>query len=70
MTCDDFILQTYERKLSHDVSIGNSSKLESRGHGCIELDVSVDGSKRKCKLSKVVHFISLRYHLLSVSAIC
>ena len=70
MTYDDSMFQTYDSKVSSGVSIGNDSKLESVGHGSVELDLTVEGSKRKCKLKQVVHVPSLRYHLLSVSQIC
>eukprot|EP00737_Agarophyton_chilense_P003002 gb/GEZJ01003471.1/.p1 GENE.gb/GEZJ01003471.1/~~gb/GEZJ01003471.1/.p1 ORF type:complete len:730 (-),score=111.20 gb/GEZJ01003471.1/:63-2252(-) len=70
MTFDESMFQTYDSKVSSGVSIGNDSKLESVGHGSVELDLIVEGSKRKCQLKQVVHVPNLRYHLLSVSAIC
>lgn len=70
MTYDESMFDSYSKRESAGVSIGNDSKLESLGHGSVHLDLAVEGRKSKCRLGEVVHVPNLRYHLLSVSAMC
>lgn len=53
-----------------EVSIGNDTKPEATGHGADELHLDNDGNERRCKLHKILYVASLKYHLLSVSAVC
>lgn len=70
MTLDDSMFQTYQKKLSSVVSLDNGSKLESVGHGSVQLALFFEGSKHKYKLKQMMHVPNLRYYLLAMSAIC
>ena len=68
MTYDRSLFKTFKMKPVSKVRVGNMCNLEVRGSGCVQLELDVNGTSKKCMLTNVLYVPRLGYNLLSVSA--
>lgn len=67
LTFNRSVFSEYRHIPHSSVDLGGDSSSAIVGEGDVEIDILVDGKRRKCKVKNVKHAPSLRYQLLSVS---